>query len=266
MPNPQVPFCVERMKKSTPILSWRFAVVVGLCSLAAGHEAAAQNELPENAQALLEKVKRHDLDRQIAAKQTALDRLAQDLAKEHKEAEAVQQSIDSTGNLHKAGSAALEQLVNDKKRLEQVLELTALRIEAERLKVDGLQKLADAQAKTLSAVTKRAEATDARASLGAAEFKLLSENTPEPTGKGRSPLADLRKKVATSESAADIAERVAADAMRTASLRLEQADVASVRAKRKAGGMEGDLPPIAEKPLDLDPKETGIPKTNTKPQ
>ncbi len=254
------------MKSSTPILSWRFALVVGLCSVALDRGAMAQGESPENAQALLQKVKRHDLDRQLAAKQTHLDRLAQDLTKEHKEAEVMQQSLGETGNLLKAGGEALEKLVNDKKRLEQVLEVTALRIDAERLKVDGLQLLADAQTKALNALTKRAETTELRANLGAAELKLLSENAPLVDSKGRSPLADLRKKLNASETAAGNAERTAREAMRTASSRLEQADVASVRAKRKAGSLEGDLPPIAERPLDLDPKEPEPLKNGTAPK
>jgi hypothetical protein len=237
------------MKNPTSLLFLRGVLSISLCSLALPGHAAEEAPAPENAKTLLERVKRNDRDRLIAAKQTEIDRLAQDLAKEHKDAEAMEKSVASTGEMLKASNTQLEQLLNDKKRLEQVLELTALRIEAERLKVEGLQRLADAQAKALAALAKRAEETDARSNLGNAELKMLSENTPVVPGK-RSPLTDLRKKLAIAETAAETADRVAQDAMHSASTRLEQADVASVRVKRKAEGMEGgmELPPIAEKP------------------
>jgi hypothetical protein len=248
------------MKNPTSLLSLHGALVIGLCSFALPAIAADETPAPENAKTLLERVKRNDLDRQVAAKQTEVDRLAQDLAKEHKDAEAMEKSIASTGEMLKASSATLDQLTNDRKRLEQVLELTALRIEAERLKVEGLQRLADAQAKTLAALAKRAEETEARSNLSQAELKQLSENTPAAQGKGRSPLTELRKKLAISETAAETADRVAQDAMHSASLRLEQADVASVRVKRKADGMDSSpLPPIAEKPESGDVKEVPPP-------
>jgi hypothetical protein len=249
------------MKNPTSLLFLRGVLSISLCSLALPARAADETPAPENAKTLLERVKRNDLDRQLAAKQTEIDRLAQDLAKEHKDAETMEKSVASTGEMLKASNASLEQLLNDKKRLEQVLELTALRIEAERLKVEGLQRLADAQAKTLAALAKRAEETEARSNLSQAEMKQLSENTPAPQGKGRSPLTELRKKLAISETAAETADRVAQDAMHSASLRLEQADVASVRVKRKADGMQGnaDLPPIAEKPEAGDLKDVPPP-------
>jgi len=245
------------------------------CSLALAGSGFTQTAAPENAQSLLEKVKRRDLDRQMAARQTGLDRLAEDLAKGHKEAEAMQTSIDATGNLLKESGANLNQLISQRKRLEQVLELTTLRIEAEKLKAEGLQMLGDAQAKALAALTKRAEETDLRANLGATELKLLAPSTGEAgtepatkegAAKMRSTLTDLRKKLVTSENSADNAEKIARDAMRTASTRLELADIASVKAKRKAANVEGDLPEIAEKPLDLEEQAPEKPKKTTQPK
>ena len=60
--------------------------------------------------------------------------------------------------------------------------------------------------------------------------------------------------ISNSEVVAANAEKVARDAMRAASVRLELADIASVKAKKKAGTVESDLPEIAEKPLDLEEK------------
>ena len=244
---------MKTYRKNSAVL---FTAILGTgCALAVS--ALAQTPEPENAKSLLEKVKRRDLERQVTARQTDLDRLAEDLAKGHKEAETMQANVDATGALLKESAANLGQLQNQKKRLEQVIELTTLRIEAERLKAEGLQMLADAQGKALTALTKRAEVTDLRASLGAAELKTLAPPEGEPAGdapRARPALTDMRKKLALSESAAASAERIARDAMRAASSKLELADIAAVKAKRKGSGGDADLPDIAEKPADADEK------------
>ena len=241
----------------------RSATFAGVCLLGLAVSALAQTAEPDNAKVLLEKVKRRDLDRQIAARQTDIDRLAEDLAKGHKEAETMQGNIDATSGLQKESATHLSQLLSQRKRLEQVIQLTSLRIEAERLKAEGLQLLADAQGKALAALTKHAEETDVRSALGAAELKVLAPSEvasgTEPAGKDgtakmRPNVADLRKKLALSESASANAEKIARDAMRAASSKLELADIAGLKAKKKAVGVESDLPEIAEKPLDLEEK------------
>jgi hypothetical protein len=241
----------------------RSATFAGICLLGLAGSALAQTAEPDNAKALLEKVKRRDIDRQITARQTEIDRLAEDLAKGHKEAETMQANIDATGSLLKESAAHLSQLVSQRKRLEQVIELTTLRIEAERLKAEGLHLLGDAQGKALIALTKRAEETDVRASLGGAELKLLTpaegapgaEAAARDGAKMRPALADLRRKLAIAENAAANAEKIARDAMRAASSKLELADIAGIRAKRKGSTVESDLPEIAEKPVDLEEKK-----------
>lgn len=265
------PFGMKHSAKNSIVRSATFA---GVCLLAMAGTAFTQTDAPDKAQTLLAKVKRSDIDRQVTAKQTGLNRLAEDLAKGQKEAEAMQASIEATGSLLKESGENLSQLQSQKKRLEQVLELTALRIEAERLKSDGLKMLSEAQTKAKAALAKRAEETDLRASLGAAELKMLApdpaDSAAEPAvkdagakvsgAKMRAALAELRKKLATSENSAANAEMVAREAMWAASTRLEQADIASVKAKRKAANVEGDLPAIAEKPLDLEEKPAAKPE------
>ena len=249
----------------------RSATFAGVCLLGLAASALAETAEPDNAKALLEKVKQRDLDRQITARKTDLDRLAEDVTKGRKEAESMQANVEATSALQKESAAHLSQLLSQRKRLEQVIQLTTLRIEAERLKAEGLQLLADAQGKALVAMTKRAEETDARAALGAAELKLVAPAEaapgPEPAAretaaKTRPALPDLRKKLALSENAAANAEKTARDAMRAAASKLELADIAGARAKRKASGVESDLPEIAEKPLSLDEK---LPEPVTKP-
>lgn len=238
-------------------------ILAGVCSLALVGSAFAQTDAPDNAQSLLENVKRRDLERQMAVKQTDLDRLAEDLAKGQKEAETLQANIATTGNLLKESGLQLDKLVSQRKRLDQVLELTMLRIEAEKLKAEGLKMLGEAQAKALAALTKRAEETNVRASLGATELRLLGPATAEagaePAGKDaaaklRSSLSDLRKKLTASETSAATADKIAHDAMRAAAAKLELANIANGKAKRKASTVESDLPAIAEKPLDLEEK------------
>ena len=248
----------------------RSATFAGVCLLGLAASALAETAEPDNAKALLEKVKQRDLDRQITARKTDLDRLAEDVTKGRKEAESMQANVEATGALQKESAAHLSQLLSQRKRLEQVIQLTTLRIEAERLKAEGLQLLADAQGKALVAMTKRAEETDARATLGAAELKLVApaEAAPatetaakEPAAK-RPSLPELRKKLLLTENAAANAEKTARDAMRAASSKLELADLAGAKAKRKGSGVESDLPEIAEKPLNLDEK---LPEPVTKP-
>ena len=241
----------------------RSATFAGICLLGLAASALAQTAEPDNAKALLEKVKRRDLDRQITARQTDIDRLAEDLAKGHKEAETMQANLDTTASLLKESAAHLSQLLGQRKHLEQIIELTTLRIEAERLKAEGLQLLGDAQGKALIALTKRAEETDVRASLGGVELKQLApaegatgaEAAARDAAKLRPALADLRRKLANSENASANAEKIARDAMRAASSKLELADIAGVKAKRKGATVDSDLPEIAEKPADPDAKQ-----------
>lgn len=240
-----------------------FTFLAGVCCLALAGSALAQADAPDTAQALFANVKQRDVERQVAAKQTGLDRLAEDLARGQKEAEALQANIAATGKLVKESAAELDKLTSQRKRLDQVLELTRLRIEAEKLKADGLKMLGEAQAKALAALTKQAEETNARASLGAAELKLLS---PAPAEAGAEPAAkdaarttrlgmlELRKKLAAAETSSSNADMIAHEAMKTAAARLELANIANGKAKRKASTVESDLPAIAEKPLDLEEK------------
>lgn len=248
-------------------------ILIGAASLTLTSSVLAQAETPDNAQALLENVKRGALERQIAAKQTDLDRMAEDLAKGQKAEETMEGNIIATGNLLTTSNGQLEKLSAQKKRLEQVLELTKMRIEAETLKAEGLKMLADAQGKALAALRKRAEETNARVAVGQTELKQLTpgaETADAPAVKGatktHSAVADLRKKLAAAETASANAEQIARDAMRAASSKLETANVASSKAKKMAVNVEGDLPEIGEKPLDLEEKAPDKTPEKTQPK
>ncbi len=264
------------MKNTNHLIALR-VLLAAACGLGFASLALAQTDSPDNAQSLLESVKRRDLERQIAAKQTYLDRLAEDLAKGQKESAEMQANVESTAKLVRESASQIEKLQSNQKRLEQVLELTKLRIEAETLKAEGLKMLGDAQAKALGALSKHSEQTNLRASLGAAEMKELSPGTAETApehagstaaGKARpsSSLSELRKKLAASETSVETADKIAHDAMRAAAAKLELANIASGKAKRRAATVEGDIPPIAEKPLDLEEKAGDHPEKAATPK
>jgi Skp family chaperone for outer membrane proteins len=98
---------------------------------------AAEEAGKENAQTLLQELKQRDLERQVESKKREVERTNGDLRLARMQAQKLQESIDATSSLMSDTATYLEQLVAQKARLEQVVELTSLRIDAERQKVDG---------------------------------------------------------------------------------------------------------------------------------
>ncbi len=218
--------------------------------------AMAQEAEPENARSLLLELKQRDLERQVVSKQREIERTNGDLRLARMQAQKLQESIDATNSLMGDTSTYLEQLLAQKTRLEQVVELTSLRIDAERQKVDGLKALGDAQFKALESVIKHIEETETRANLVNAELRILND-TPnlEPVADGPSgtktppEIVELRKKAAADRQTLAAMDKSAGEAMRAASTKLEAADVAAIKAKRKAIdlGLDEKLPANAAK-------------------
>jgi chromosome segregation ATPase len=234
----------------------RTFLLAALCSVGALSPAQAQEADQENARSLLLELKQRDLERQVVSKQREIERTNGDLRLARMQAQKLQESIDATNSLMGDTATYLEQLQAQKTRLEQVVELTSLRIDAERQKVDGLKALGEAQFKALESVIKHIEETETRANLVNAELKILSD-TPnlEPVAEGpgatRTPpeIVELRKKAAAEKTALAALDKSAGEAMRSAALKLEAADVAAIKAKRKAIdlGLDEKLPAGAEK-------------------
>ena len=228
------------------------AVVVAFSTLA---PVVAQEAGQENARSLLMELKQRDLDRQVASKQREIERTNGDLRLARMQAQKLQESIDATNSLMGDTAGYLEQLQAQKARLEQVVELTALRIDAERQKVDGLKALGEAQFKALESVIKHIEETETRANLAGVELRLLNESANlEPVAEGpgaKTPpeLVDLRKKASANRQALAAMDKSASEAMRAAAQKLEAADVAAIKAKRKAIdlGLDEKLPANAAK-------------------
>lgn len=243
------------MKSRPPISLPTYVLVASLSSLALLTSARSQADSPKDAQLILQQVKQREAERQQAAKQTELERLNQDLQRGQKESETVQQSIASMQGAIGQTSSQLDQLGSEKNRLSQELEVTTLRIDAERQKVEGLRLLSEAQSRSLEALEKRNNETELRASIGAAELKIMSppptdpENTdlknPEPRSKLWSEIAELKKKLAKSELATLAAQKTAREATRAASSKLQLADIAATKAKKRAVDLGVEAAPVA---------------------
>src|SRR5438477_3479323 len=113
------------------------ALLAGFFTCMAESTAFGEDVKTEKSQALLEKVKQRELDRQISARQTEMDRLKEDLSKSKTEADGVQQTIDATTLLITESGQSLEQFLAEKRRLQHSLNVAAQNIEAERRKAEG---------------------------------------------------------------------------------------------------------------------------------
>jgi hypothetical protein len=215
-----------------------------LCLLAfvAPRSALCEPASAVNAKALLEQAKRNQLERRLSAKQTELERLAEDQKKAKQEIDDVQKSIYNVGNAVTETNGNLDRLGNQKKSHTQELELVNLRIDAEKLKVEGLKLLSAAHAKATEALTKRNEELDLRATLVAAEIRQLSGTSsattappPEKGSKARAvpTITEMRKQLEKAESATSVASYRAREAMEAASAKLQQADAAAAKAAKK---------------------------------
>ncbi len=234
----------------------RMFLLAAIFAVGALPPAMAQEAGQENARSLLLELKQRDLERQVLSKQREIERTNGDLRLARMQAQKLQESIDATNSLMGDTATYLEQLQAQKTRLEQVVELTSLRIDAEKQKVDGLRALGEAQFKALESVVKHIEETETRANLVNAELKVLND-TPnlEPVAEGpggtRTPpeIVELRKKAAADNPSLAAMDKAAGEAMRSAALKLEAADVAALKAKRKAIdlGLDEKLPAGAEK-------------------
>lgn len=229
----------------------------------------AQSDPPsrENAQAILEDVKKRRLENQIASKQIELQRLEEDHTKRQEEAEGLQRSLDTIASAIGEASGSLERLNADRKRLTDLLELTNLRIDADRLKLDGLKALSDAQIKARDLVINQSEEASLRSGISRAELKLLAdrqnpeegETTKEDASKASGEIAELAKKLTRSEKASLLASKTSREAMIAANAKMLQADSADARAKKAATTLgqsertttvdeSAPLEPIAEPP------------------
>jgi peptidoglycan hydrolase CwlO-like protein len=224
--------------------------VTFLLAFAGSHLAFGETDAQPNAQALLEEAKKSEFDRRMAAKETEASRLGEDLKKRKQEIDELDKSIYKVGGATKETSGQLDQLGAEKKRLTQELDLVNLRIEAEKLKMEGLMLLGIAHAKSRDALVKRTSEIELRRALVAAEIQQLSgkpaSENPAPVGKGPGKMSakassakatpgitDLRTQLGKAEQATATATSNARVAMESAALKLKQAEAAAAKAEKK---------------------------------
>jgi hypothetical protein len=229
----------------------------------------AEKHKPEDAQALLEEAKMNALERKITAKQTELDRFAEDLHKAKLQAEALEQSIEKVTSAIAESNGHLDRLASQKKRLLEILEIVTLRSEAERTKLEGLRMLATAQKKSLDAIAKSNEETDIKTGIARSEMGVLSPKelpiigaaSGQESGTGKSGnSAELRKKLGKVSYAATSANTAAREAMAAASAKIQQADAAAAKAAAKGSELA-----IEEIP-NLPPKNAAPDQSGTLPK
>ena len=196
------------------------------------------NEPPEKASALLDQVKKSEQDRQIAVKQTEIDRLKEDQTKTERDSNELKQTIESTSGLMTDTTDHLTTLTTESRRLEHELAVAEARITAEKLKIAGPPSaLADAQGKSLSALARRAEEAAVRSHLRTVELEILQAGQQVPGEGHEAPQADLakaRKALAIAESKAESEERLAHDAMKAAAAKMTLAETKAATAERLA--------------------------------
>ncbi len=231
---------MKTFKTSPAIVSGLFVAVFVLTFSVPAH---SQTKSPADSRALLHEVKKHEVERQVAAKQTDLNRLNEDLSKGRNESDELKKSIGGMQAAIAETTGHLDQLSAERTRLTQALEVANLRIEAEKTKLTGLRMLSDAQTKALGTLANRVEDMDLRAAVGAAELKLMSEGAlsdggdpadTEGASKLRTQIAELKKRRVKSERSTTDANSAAREAMAAASSKLLLADVAAGKAKKRA--------------------------------
>ena len=216
--------------------------IVTLFALALPPRAFCKTATQGNAQALLEEAKKSELDRKVAAKQTVLNRLNEDLKKGKQETDDLDKSITKVSGATNEATSQLDKLGAEKKSMIGNLELTNLQIDAEKLKAEGLRLLGIAHAKGRDAATKLTEEIELKTSLVSEEMRQLSEkfssekapSTAKGSGAKRTPtLTELRRQIYKAEQATANANSNARQAMETASQKLQQADAAAARVEKK---------------------------------
>ena len=249
--------------KSFPSLSsclfWSLATVLA-------HPALCETKPRASAQELLEKARQSEYERKLAAKQTALDRLAEDLKKGKEQADGLEKMIDTLGSAVTEANGHFDELTALRRIQPKVMEVISLKLEAEGLRVEGLKLLRAAQTKTLDALAKRNEEIDLRTALSAAEMRLFAKKSlgssagPEILESGPNKplsLTEQRRALEKAERAAETAETIAREAMQTASSRLRQADAAAAKAenRRVELGIE-EIPsvPVEKRGVEPSPK------------
>ncbi len=221
------------------------AISASLLTFATVRPAFSEPPSKHNAKALLDESKLIDYEQRITAKKTEMDRLNEDLKKGAEEIDALEKRIQKVGTAAEDATKQLDQFSSLKKRATAELELLNLRIDAEKLKGDGLRMLQAANRKLQDAAAKRNEETTARTALVAAETRQLATKAPAAaaaaesgpakphTPKNEPTLTEWRKNLEKAERATATSENQAREAMAAAGAKLQEAEAAAAKAEKK---------------------------------
>ena len=249
------------MKSYRTVLSLSIVCLLALTTLP---RAMGETSPAANAKILLDEAKKNQAERKRAAMQKELDRLAEDGKKGKQEMDDLEKSISKVGGAVTETKGLLDQLAGRKKHIAQDMELMLLRIEAERLKADGLTLLNNAHGKAMEALTKRNEELDLRTNLVSAEIQKMSsseiaQDYDSKKGKGDSSptTTELRRNLAKAEGRSSFANSRAREAMDAASLKLQQAEAAAAKVEKKQAEFAVEKDPNA-------PVVTEAPKPKSK--
>ena len=255
------------MKALTMTFIGTALTTAAILTLATSRLAFAEPPGRHNAKALLEESKVIDYEQRIAAKKTEMDRLNEDLKKGADEIDALEKRIQKVGGAADDANKQLDQLTSLKKRASVELELLNLRIEAERLKGEGLRLLQAANRKLQDAAAKRNEETTARTALVAAETRQFATKAPAAAAdsgpaklhvaKNEPTLTEWRRKLEKTERATALAESHAREAMAVAGTKLQEAEAAAAKAEKKQEDLALEKDPSfpgGNDPLNADAK------------
>ena len=229
----------------TPLTSLIFSVAC-LLALPFHHRALSETKPQRNAQDLLEEARKNESDRRIAAKQTVAIRLNEDIKKAKQQTDDLDKSISKVTSAAAETTDRLDKLAAEKKRFTQELELTNLRLEAEKLKAEGLKLLGIAHAKGRDALEKSIQETDLKLATVTQEVTRLESSQADPVATGakaksskrKEGTPDTRKQLLKAEAATAAATSSARVAMEAASARLKQADAAIARMEKKEAELD----------------------------
>lgn len=244
------------MKPFQPTKHTVAAILAGTFSLILCGSAPGQADAREKAQAILDDVRERELETQLELKQTEIQRLNEDLQKRQNESEILQRSMDSIAIAVAEAGDTTEQLLTRKKHLARALELTLQRIDAEKLKMDGLKSLNDAQARARERASRQHEETTIRANIAGTELRILSQKQTGPEGgavkddsaKLAAEITDLKKRLEKSARNTAAALKLARESMTIANGKLLAAENAGSKAKKTAQewGLNENAEPIGE--------------------
>src|SRR2546430_2056611 len=104
------------MNTFRPSLITASSSVLCAISLVIASPAFSETESPQDARALLNEAKKIAYERKVAAKQTEMGRLSEDLTKAKQQSDEFEKSVEKVGSAISETAKQLDQIMSEKKR------------------------------------------------------------------------------------------------------------------------------------------------------